>query len=86
LSRGATADEELERRLAAVTAPSLLVGAERDLIVPDGVADRFAEVVPDARLVRVSGTGHGLIVERPEEVASLVVEHAGGASSSRPRT
>ena len=83
LSRGATADEELERRLAAVTAPSLVVGAERDLIVPDGVAARFAEVVPDARLVRVSGTGHGLIVERPEEVASLVVEH--GASSSRPR-
>ncbi|MGI8595768.1 MAG: alpha/beta fold hydrolase [Thermoleophilaceae bacterium] len=79
LSHGATADEELERRVAAVTVPSLVVGAERDLIVPDGVADRYAEVIPDARLVRVPGTGHGLIIERPEEVARLVVAHAVGA-------
>lgn len=79
LSHGATADEELERRLAAVTVPSLVIGAERDLIVSDGVADRYAEVIPDARLVRVPGTGHGLIVERPDEVARLVVEQAAGA-------
>ncbi len=84
LSQGATSEEKLEARLVGITAPSLVVGAERDLIVPDGVADRYAEAVPGARLKRLAGTGHGLIVERPEEVAALVIEHAAGAEASRP--
>ena len=81
LSREATSDEKLEARLVGITAPSLVVGAERDGIVPDGVADRYAEALPGARLVRLPGTGHGLIVERPDEVARLVIEHAAGAGA-----
>ena len=84
LCRDATSEEKLAARLVGITAPSLVVGAERDLIVPDGVADRYAEALPDAELVRLPGTGHGLIVERPDEVARLVVEHAAGAEAGRP--
>jgi pimeloyl-ACP methyl ester carboxylesterase len=40
LSEGATAGEELERALAAITCPTLVIGAKRDLIVPNGVSDR----------------------------------------------
>jgi pimeloyl-ACP methyl ester carboxylesterase len=73
-------DPKLERRLARVACPTLVVGAEDDRVVPNEMAARFAELIEDARLETVPGTGHALIVEQPEKTAGVVTsfieEHA----------
>lgn len=66
-------DPKLERRLAGVDVPTLVLGAEDDRIVPNVYADRFAELLPNARLERVPGTGHGLIIQEPDRAADVIL-------------
>jgi pimeloyl-ACP methyl ester carboxylesterase len=68
-------DLALERRLRRVACPALIVGAEEDRVIPNAVHDRYAELIPGARLERVEGTGHAAAVEKPDEVAALVTAH-----------
>jgi len=67
-------DRKLERRLARVTCPTLVVGAENDRLVPNEAADRYAELLPNARVRRIPGTGHALIIEQPEATAKTISE------------
>jgi pimeloyl-ACP methyl ester carboxylesterase len=65
-------DPKLERRLARVSCPTLVVRAEHDRLVPDEMAERFAELIDGARIETVPGTGHALIVEQPDKTADVV--------------
>ena len=65
-------DPKLERRLARVSCPTLVVRAEHDRLVPDEMAERYAELIDGARIETVPGTGHALIVEQPEKTADLI--------------
>ena len=67
-------DLALERRLRRVDCPSLVIRAECDRVVPDAVADRYAELL-GARIERLPGTGHALAIEQPEKVADLITTH-----------
>ena len=60
--------------------PTLLVGAEDDWIVPNEHVDRYAELVPGARSVRIPGTGHGLIMQEPERAAQEIVSFIQGSA------
>jgi pimeloyl-ACP methyl ester carboxylesterase len=64
----------LERRLKRLACPTLVVGAEEDRLVPNAMSDRYAEVLPNARLVRLAGTGHEPLLERPRELADLITD------------
>lgn len=64
----------LPHLLAAVTAPTLVIRSGADRIVPPGVADRYAELIPGARLVELPGAGHQADLEHPDELAALVKE------------
>ena len=64
-------DPKLERRLARISCPTLVVRAENDRIVPDEMALRYAELIAGARTEIVPGTGHALIVEQPEKTADV---------------
>ncbi|HWT91358.1 MAG TPA: alpha/beta hydrolase [Solirubrobacteraceae bacterium] len=73
-------DFRLDSRLARVTSPTLVIGAQDDRIVPTEMAGRFAEVIPGARLVTVEGpdgeaSSHVPHLEQPDAVAALVTEH-----------
>ena len=70
----------LEHRLQRVTCPSLIVGAEEDRLVPNEMSDKFADVLPNAKLVRLDGTGHEPLLERPNELAAALLENIEGAS------
>jgi len=70
-------DPKLERRLERIDAPTLVIKAENDRLIPGEVADRFAEVIAGARVETVPGTGHGVIIEQPEKTADLVKEFIG---------
>ena len=63
----------LERRLQRVTCPSLVVGAANDRLVPNEMPDRYTEVLPNCRLVRLAGTGHEPCLERPRALADALL-------------
>jgi pimeloyl-ACP methyl ester carboxylesterase len=63
----------LERRLQRLSCPTLVVGAEEDRLVPNEMSDRYAEVLPNSRLVRLAGTGHEPCLERPRQLADALL-------------
>ncbi|MGD9603638.1 MAG: alpha/beta fold hydrolase [Gammaproteobacteria bacterium] len=65
----------LERRLQRVTCPNLVVRAEHDRLIPDEMAERFAQVLPDCRLEKIAETGHELCLERPAPLAAALIRH-----------
>jgi pimeloyl-ACP methyl ester carboxylesterase len=72
-------DRRLPRRLRRVDRPALVVGAEDDRLVPNQACDLYAEYLPDARVQRIPGTGHAIIVEQPEATARTILDFIGGA-------
>ncbi|MHC1561029.1 alpha/beta fold hydrolase [Actinomycetospora sp. C-140] len=68
---------KLERRLHRITAPTRVIAAGEDRLVPMAHARRYAERIPDAELVVVEDCGHALHGERPTEVTAAVVTHLG---------
>jgi pimeloyl-ACP methyl ester carboxylesterase len=77
-------DLKLERRLARVTCPSLVVRAEHDRLIPGEMADRYAELLPNSRSETIPGTGHALAYEQPGKTAAVISDfiRAAGASTS----
>jgi len=55
-------------RAKAIRAPTLVIQGDRDFVVsPDG-GRRWAEIIPDARLIMLSGAGHLAYAERADRV------------------
>jgi pimeloyl-ACP methyl ester carboxylesterase len=61
-------------RLGAITAPTLVIVGEQDLLTPPWVAKAVADAIPGARYEFVTGPGssHGMHLERPEDVVGIV--------------
>ena len=62
-------------RLAAVTAPTLVVVGEQDLLTPPWIAGEVAEAIPGARfeIIRGDGSSHLVPIECPDDFHSLVL-------------
>lgn len=69
-------DRKLDHRLARVPVPALVVAAQDDRIIPRAHHERWARLLPDARLETVTGdrgpTGHALIIQEPDRAADLI--------------
>jgi pimeloyl-ACP methyl ester carboxylesterase len=65
-------DPKLERHLGNIDVPTLVVGASDDWIVPNVYADRFAELIPGAKLERLPNTGHATIMQEPDRAAEII--------------
>jgi pimeloyl-ACP methyl ester carboxylesterase len=63
---------KLERRLERVTCPALVMCAENDRLVPVETAERYAEILPNARIETIAGTGHAIAYEQPERLAASI--------------
>jgi pimeloyl-ACP methyl ester carboxylesterase len=63
-------------RLGRVTAPTLVVAGEQDLLTPPDRGRAVADEIPGARFELFGGPGssHALLMERPDEFTDLVVE------------
>jgi len=59
-----------EPDLAALTQPALVMWGEHDSLIPVAVGERFAEVLPNARLVVYPDAGHIPMEELPDRSAS----------------
>jgi pimeloyl-ACP methyl ester carboxylesterase len=58
--------------LARITAPTLVIGADRDLVALEHFAAQF-RAIPGAQLAIVPGTSHFLTRERPDLVNELIL-------------
>jgi pimeloyl-ACP methyl ester carboxylesterase len=59
---------DYSRKATAIRAPTLVIQGDLDFAVsPDG-ARRWAELIPDARLIMLAGAGHLAYVERSDRV------------------
>lgn len=66
-------------RLGAITAPTLVVVGEQDLLTPPWQSRKVADAIPGARFELVTGPGssHGLHIERPEDLTKIVTGFLG---------
>ncbi|SLM90220.1 alpha/beta fold hydrolase [Brevibacterium yomogidense] len=67
-------------RIPAITAPTLVVVGEQDLLTPPRQAKKVADAIPGARFELVTGPGssHALHVERPDELLTIATEFLDG--------
>jgi pimeloyl-ACP methyl ester carboxylesterase len=61
-------------RLGGITAPTLVIVGEQDMLTPPWQSRAVAEAIPGARFELVTGPGssHGLHIERPDDLVRLV--------------
>ena len=73
-------------RPGSITAPTLVVVGEQDLLTPPWIAREVAANIPGAQLeiIRGDGASHVVPLERPDEFNRLVVEFLTGLAT-RPR-
>lgn len=64
--------------------PVLVLTGDRDRLVDPGLSDEIASAVRDAKLVRIRGAGHVVILERPEEVNEAIADLVTLALAARP--
>lgn len=71
--------------LDAITAPTLVIVGEQDLLTPPWIAREVAASIPGARLeiIRGEGASHVVPLERPDEFNGLVIEFLTGRDAGR---
>jgi pimeloyl-ACP methyl ester carboxylesterase len=67
-------DPKLERRLHRIAAPTLVLWADDDRVVPIEHGRRYAEHIPDATMRVIDDCGHAMYFERPDAFADAVTE------------
>jgi pimeloyl-ACP methyl ester carboxylesterase len=67
-------DPKLERRLARVSSPTLIVWGENDRFIPPIYGDRFHELIARSKLAKIAGTGHMPMFEKNEEWSKLITD------------
>jgi proline-specific peptidase len=65
---------DLFKGLNAVTAPTLLIGGQFDIVVPPEVVRQIAHDMPDARYVEIPDVGHFVAIEAGTQFQEVVGE------------
>jgi pimeloyl-ACP methyl ester carboxylesterase len=60
-------------RAAQVQCPTLCILGMRDVMTPPRAARELAQAIAGARVVEVSGSGHALMAEKPDEVLDALI-------------
>lgn len=63
----------LEDRLHEIKQPVLLVWGRQDTVTPPFVADKFAELLPNAHLEWIDACGHAPMMEHPERFNEILL-------------
>lgn len=65
-------DFDLTGRLRSLEVPTLVVHGTHDRVVPRSRGEELGRLIPNARLELLSGGGHMLPLERPDELLALL--------------
>lgn len=60
--------------LARVAVPALVISGEHDVVVDPAIAERAAELLPHARLMRFSESGHAPFLEERDKFNAALIE------------
>ena len=65
---------DCSHRLPLITAPSLIISGTEDPLVPPANSERLAALLSGSKLVRIAGCGHMVPLEKPRELADIILE------------
>jgi len=63
----------LAERLDQVRCPTLVLAGQQDILVPIRFAEQLAHGLPQAELVVLDNTGHGMLIESPDAVTEAML-------------
>jgi pimeloyl-ACP methyl ester carboxylesterase len=72
--RGPDRDADLERQLADLATPTLVLFGTVDRVIPPEMGHIYKELMPNAHLVFVYDTGHAISTDRPEAFTEVVAD------------
>lgn len=61
--------------LSSISSPTLVIHGTADPMFPIGHGEALAEEIPDARLLRLEGAGHGVYRADWEAIVAAILEH-----------
>lgn len=67
-------DPKLERRLASIICPTLIIWGANDRLIPPVYGDAFQRAIPNSELVKLEGTGHMPMFEKTEPWSEVICE------------
>jgi pimeloyl-ACP methyl ester carboxylesterase len=67
--------EQSRERLSSISSPTLVIHGTADPMFPVGHGEALAEEIPDARLLRLEGAGHGVYRADWEAIVAAILEH-----------
>ena len=70
----ATAGYSVEKRVARIAVPTLILHGAKDRIVPVKNAHLLAARIPNARLVILENAGHACMIDHADEFNRVVIE------------
>lgn len=77
-------DFDVRDRLWRIEAPALVIGGERDVVIPRTRGQALAEALPHARYVEIAGGGHVAFVTHAMEIALTILRSTVALSSLEP--
>lgn len=75
---------DVTEALSKIAAPTLLVWGAQDKLVPVEVGEAVRQVLPGARLEVISGAGHVIMWDQPEQFNQLVLDFLQPAPTDPP--
>jgi pimeloyl-ACP methyl ester carboxylesterase len=70
-----TEGEAPSKPLSAIAAPTLVIHGTADSMFPIGHGEALAEEIPDARLLRLEGAGHGVYRADWDAIVAAIFQH-----------
>jgi pimeloyl-ACP methyl ester carboxylesterase len=67
-------DDQVDARMKAIKAPTLIMFGEFDRVVPPGNADLMAQKIIGAKIKIIPGTGHMFPIENPKAAVKAIEE------------
>lgn len=67
-------DDSLNDALSTITAPTLVIVGNQDILTPRGDSEEIAERIVNAELVVISGAAHGLMIEHARTFNRVFIE------------
>ena len=71
---------DLDAELPSITAPTLVVAAEKDVLKPVRYSEILARTIPNAQLHVIGAAGHAVVIEQPGTINSLIRKGIAAAS------
>jgi 3-oxoadipate enol-lactonase len=75
--------EDLVDQLSTITAPTMVIVGNQDILTPRGDSEEIAERIPNAELVVISGAAHGLMMEHSSTFNRILIEFLQHSETAR---